>query len=107
MVIQPNNPDHNIEGYNFGYSNNTLEINSFLHEVLIYLKENTTFANEVSGYDFGPFMEEMFEKIGKIPEKDFHTYYNDVLTDDARQQISTTLYSIWKKIKNTNMSTIK
>lgn len=89
-----------INGYNFGYVNNELEINSFLHEMQLYLKENKAFATEVADYDFGPFMEEMISKFLKVPEKDFNMFYNEVLTDDTRQQISTSLYAIWKKLRN-------
>lgn len=82
----------------FAYENDINEINARLSQINSYLKNAPKFREEISGYDFGPFVEEIISKI--LYHKDPTDYLDNQLSEDNRNRILSHLYSIWKKIKN-------
>lgn len=79
------------------YNNDSNEINARLSQISTYLKNANRFREEVSGYDFGPFVEEVLTKILYLDNPD--SYLDDVLSEDNRNKVLEYLYLMWKKLK--------
>lgn len=80
------------------YNNDINEINARLSQISSYLKNSNKFREEVSQYDFAPFVEEVLIKVLYLDDP--NEYLDEILTEDNRNKVLEYLYLLWKKINN-------
>lgn len=79
------------------YNNDINEINARLSQISSYLKNSNKFREEVSQYDFAPFVEEVLIKVLYLDDPS--EYLDEILTEDNRNKVLEYLYLLWKKTK--------
>ena len=82
----------------FSYNNDSNEINARLSQISSFIKNSKKFRDEISDYDFTPFVEEILTKILYVNNPT--GYLDDTLSEDNRNKILEYLYLMWKKLKN-------
>lgn len=81
----------------FSYNNDINEINARLSQITSFLINSPKFKEEISNYDFNPFVEIVVEKL--LHMGDVNKYLDETLSEDNRNKLLEFLYLMWKKLK--------